>query len=182
MSLTSTKLFVMKMMHSPIHNYVIPGLSSYLVGSPSEHGTMRAFHCTRQHQERIIPHSHRFDFMAWVLQGTVQNIIWDSSEDDGDEYQVNSLVYHGDVGKYEQIECGVNRFTHKVKTYAEGDCYSMKAEEVHSISFSKDSLVLFFEGPVIADRSIILQPYVDGKVIPTFKVEDWMFKRESTTL
>lgn len=57
----------------------------------------------------------------------------------------------------------------------------MLASEVHSIHFSRGAQVLFFEGPTVADTSIILEPNVDGETIPTFRVEPWMFKRSTPT-
>lgn len=168
------------MAHSPITNYVVPGLNSFLIGRPSEKGTMRLFHNTRAHQERFTPHSHRFDFQSWVLRGQVTNLVWTITEDEskGDLFQTDSLIYKGQPGEYEQVEGGVNHWKYTSKTYMAGECYSMKADEVHSIIFGRETLVLFFEGPTITDRSIILQPHVDGKTIPTFNVEDWMFQRE----
>ena len=34
-----------------------------------------------------------------------------------------------------------------------------------------------FEGEERTDTSVILEPSTNGEVIPTFKVEDWMFKK-----
>jgi hypothetical protein len=64
------------MAHSPVRNYAIPGLTSWLIGQPSPKGTMRLFESSRQHQEAITPHSHRFDFQCWVLEGFVVNRVW----------------------------------------------------------------------------------------------------------
>jgi len=53
----------------------------------------------------------------------------------------------------------------------------MKSTQIHSINFAKGTEVLFFEGPTIMDTSVILEPYVDGETVPTFKTEPWMFKK-----
>ena len=55
---------LLRMKHSPVRNYAIPGLTSSLIGSPSPNGTVRIFECSREHQEPIIPHSHRFSFQC----------------------------------------------------------------------------------------------------------------------
>lgn len=51
----------------------------------------------------------------------------------------------------------------------------MKAEEIHSITFSRGASVLFFEGPRKTDTSTVLEPVVDGETIPLFRTEPWMY-------
>ncbi len=170
-----------QMKHSPIRNYGgIPGLTSWLISSPGAQGCVRLMECSRTHQEPITPHSHRFDFECLVLAGNVQNIIWEPasiSSIGDDEYQSTVLRYSGAPGEYEK-ESATNGWWHiKKYTYQCGDAYRMKADEVHSIFFGRGASVLFFEGPKVSDSSIILEPVVDGEVVPTFKVEPWMFKR-----
>jgi hypothetical protein len=167
-----------KLAHSPVTNYVVPGLTSYLIGSPSEHGCVRMFHSEREHQECLTPHSHRFDLQSWVIQGSVTNIIWTPTTDEdpnADLYKTTVLNYKGDIGQYTPSEGGVNKWKAFAKRYSEGDCYQMNAEEVHSIRFSRGAIVVIFEGAQVSDSSIIIQPYVNDKLVPTFKVEDWMF-------
>jgi hypothetical protein len=53
----------------------------------------------------------------------------------------------------------------------------MTADQVHSIFFSRGAIVLFFEGSKESDTSIILEPFVNNEIVPTFKVEPWMFKK-----
>lgn len=163
--------------HSPIHNYGgIPGLTSWLVGEPSKNGLVRLMECSRDHFEPIIPHSHRFDFACLVLRGWVMNIIWERS-DGGDHYQTTELVYDGAPGQYGRLALGTEKWTYLEQQYLEGQQYTMKAEEVHSIFFSRGAKVLFFEGPQHTTSSIILQPVVGGEVVPTFTVPEWAFKR-----
>jgi hypothetical protein len=175
---------LLAMAHSPVHNYAIPGLTSYLIGTPSPAGTVRLFHCTRDHQEAITPHSHRFDFQCWVLQGGVVNRVWKelyhSDENNGDLFTRTVLNFRGGPGKYELGDEQEVRYAYDDKRFKAGECYGMKAHEIHSIYFARDTRVLFFEGPTISNSSVILQPCVDGETIPTFKVEPWMFKREET--
>lgn len=166
------------MAHSPIRNYVIPGVTSWLIGEPSKAGTMRLFHCSRDHQENVTPHSHRFDFQCWVLRGQVVNRVW-TPNGYGDKFMHTNLVYRGECGQYEKIAIGPGNYKFKDTGYDAGDCYAMRAEEVHSIKFSRETLVLFFEGPNRSDKSLILEPFVDGETVPTFEVKPWMFKKGS---
>lgn len=171
-----------RMMHSPVRNYALPGLTSWLIGQPGPAGTMRVFTADREHQECITPHSHRFDFQCWVLKGSVRNRIWRKTYDydkDGDDFQVTKLVYRGDFGAFEKHEGSVHRWLYTDYTHEAGQCYRMKAAEVHSIYFSRGAMVMFFEGPTVSDSSVIIEPYTNHKAIPTFKVEPWMFERES---
>lgn len=171
--------FLDKMKHSPVRNYAIPGLTSWLIGAPTVHGCVRLFECSREHHEPITPHSHRFDFECVVLAGSVRNILWTPVADErrGDRYQSSRLIYRGGIGHYAIDKDGIDTYEGTAFAYRAGDSYSMKADEIHSIYFSRGAKVLFFEGPTIADESLILEPYVDGEVVSTFKVEPWMFKR-----
>jgi len=168
--------FLMKMKHSPIKNYAIPGLTSWLIGEPSKNGTVRLFECSRNHQENIIPHSHRFDFHCEVLRGSVNNKVWYKSSY-GDKFASSVLKYQGEPGKYDKEFISADQWTFVVETYKAGESYGMQAEEVHSIEFSNDALVLFFESPTVSDTSIILEPWVDDELVPTFKIQEWMFKK-----
>ena len=171
---------LLKMAHSPVRNYVVPGLTSSLIGMPSPAGTMRLFECERDHQETITPHSHRFDFQCWVLRGEVRNRIWRSNftkYGDGDLYEATLLHYEGEIGAYRMEPGEVNRWQYTDTVYAEGQCYAMRSAEVHSIHFSRGARVLFFEGPKVADSSMIIQPFCGGEVVPTMEVKPWMFKR-----
>jgi hypothetical protein len=171
---------LLRMAHSTVSNYVIPGLSSSLIGMPSPAGTIRLFQCERDHQEVITPHSHRFDFQCWVLRGKVRNRIWKSTyqgDPQGDLFQNTRLVYGGDMGAYEKGEATVGSWIYEDQEFAAGQCYSMRAHEIHSIFFSRGAIVLFMEGATKVDHSMILEPWVAGKAIPTFKVEPWMFEK-----
>lgn len=170
--------FLINMAHSPAHNYVIPGLTSWLIGSPHpEHGCVRMFEMSRVHEEPIIPHSHRFDFRCIVLRGEVNNHIWYENEKTGDEYTISDVTYEGKLGVHNKTELRTGRFSRKIHTYLEGDEYAMKAEQFHSIYFSKGAVVLFFEGPNRLEKSQVLEPYINYETIPLFKTEPWMFKR-----
>jgi len=171
--------FIDKMKHSPAHNYVIPGLTSWLIGLPHPTmGCVRLFTMSRYHEEPILPHSHRFDFRCMVLRGSVCNQIWMPAGIRGDIYAVSDVTYEGKLGVHQRTEVDRGFFTFESNEYLEGEEYSMKAEQFHSIFFEKDSMVLFFEGPNRLTKSQILEPVVDGERIPLFRTDDWMFKRE----
>lgn len=172
--------FIAKMKHSPAHNYVIPGLTSWLIGSPHpEHGSVRMFTMSRHHEEPIIPHSHRFDFRCLVMKGGVRNHIWRHDSVDGDLYAVSDVTYEGTLGVHQRAEVSQGRFSKTESSYTAGQEYAMRAEQFHSIYFDKGSMVLFFEGANRLDKSQILEPVVMDERIPLFKTEYWMFRRET---
>ncbi len=169
---------LLRMANSRVMNYAIPGLNSSLIGG-NGYGLVRLFECSRDHQESIVPHSHRFDFHCLVLQGSVKNKVWTGQYPtcDCDMFMQSRLTYKGNFGEFEIDDLGYRKFDTFESIYVEGDTYSMKADEIHSIFFARGTKVLMFESPTVSDSSVILQPYIDGKTIPTFKVDDWMFER-----
>lgn len=173
---------LLKMVHSPIHNYIVPGLTSWLIGAPSPQGTVRLFHMSREQQEGIAPHSHRFDFQCWVLSGRVRNRLWTRDHyarlSDHDTYKCTRMIYLGEPGRYRFEPLDDWTYTYADSTYAAGDCYSMEHDEIHSIHFSRGARVLFLEGPQLTDTSIVLEPVTEhGGHVPTAAVLPWMFLR-----
>lgn len=163
------------MKSSRVSNYVIAGLDSYLV----DKGTVRLFENSRNHQDQITPHSHRFDFTCLVLSGEVTNRIWKECDaDEGDFFQTSKLTYKGEIGAHSLMWGGRGFWRYKDSHYETGECYSMKAEQVHSIQFSKGAKVLFFEGPEKSKKSMIIEPIVNDEIIKTYKKLDYMFKVE----
>lgn len=171
---------LINMSMSKISNYVIPGLESYLLSKSEAGGCVRLFVSTREHQESIVPHSHRFDFQCVVLGGEVTNIIWTRCFDrpsSSDEFVVTSHKYMGTPGLYEQQESLTGWFTRSAVTYVAGANYRMRHDQIHSIRFSRGTAVLFFEGPPVTDSNVVLEPLVDGVRIPTGATQPWMFKK-----
>lgn len=165
------------LINAPVKNYVIPGLTSSLVGG-NGYGQVRLFNNEREHEEPICPHSHRFSFACVVLAGSVRNRIWTKQEcGTGDEYESLELIKTGQFGAYEQALGERAFWDFKETKYSQGELYSMTSDEVHSIYFSRGAKVLFFEGPETNKTSIVLQPVVDDKTVSTFSVADWMFER-----
>lgn len=163
--------------HSPIRNYIIPGLTSWLIEEKEDGSRVRLLHCSRNHTEAVVPHSHRFDLQSTVLLGQVINVVW-TPGGEGDLYCVSELDYLEEPGKYKVYPCHNYCYKPTATIYSPGQSYFMTADIIHSIHFTKDTFVLIEEGGPNGRTSSILQPVVDGKVVPTFKVEDWMFKRE----
>lgn len=164
-----------EMKSDTIQNYILAGLESSLL----ENGKVRYFENSRDHQDSITPHSHRFDFTCLVIAGYVKNLVWSETymETRGDFFESSSveLDTEGLPGKYLKREKGRNWWVYSTTKYHAGQCYSMEADEVHSIQFSRGAKVLFFEGPQVSSTSLILEPVVDGNVIETGEVRDWMF-------
>lgn len=170
---------VLTMAHSPVKNYAIPGLTSWLIGDNLNGGCVRLFHSEREHVEPITPHSHRFNFTAQVLKGGVTNRMWrEATDSTGDLYCVSAQKYLGTSGQYETKVEATRYYRYYDRDYKAGDTYQTMAEEIHSIYFDRDTYVLMFEGPSVTNTSDILEPMVDGHRIPTFKVEPWMFQRQ----
>ena len=167
---------LISMRHSPLYNYIVPGLTSWLIMDNGELGKIRLFESSREQQEFITPHSHRFDFTACVVRGQVENTLW--VEGDGDKYMMTQTKYLGEPGKYESRPIKEKRYTTDTLTHVEGDWYGMKFSDIHSIKFSRGAFVLFFEGVSKTNTTYILEPFVDGEHIPTMKTEPWMFKKE----
>lgn len=174
---------VAEMQNSPVRNYIAPGLTSWLIGG-NGHGKVRMFTSDRDTREWITPHSHRFNFTCLVLRGSVNNILFERSwhATEGDLYAVGILkACGGGLGGYEYLPEaeGIKRWREIEHTYGAGDTYSMTASQIHTIRFSRDAAVLFFEGPELTDQSFVLEPYSDGRRVPTFATQPWMFERES---
>lgn len=164
------KLFE-SMVSKVVNNYIVPGLKSSLL----DQGKLRMFEASRLQLQHIVPHSHRFDFGALVIRGSVLNTVFVADEK-GDEYAEVELVYSGKFGTYSEGHASLQKFSTLSTKYGVGDWYGMHADEIHRIEFSRDARVLFFEGPEVRASSKILKPVVDGEVIDTFTVQDWMFK------
>ena len=165
------------MRKNTVDNYILPGLSSSLI----ENGSVRMFECSRQHQEQVTPHSHRFEFACYVLAGEVKNRIWSTCEEPyGDFFEVSMITYTGRIGHHSVVAKGRDFYNYNDSIYKKGDWYYMSADQIHSIQFSKGAMVLFFEGPSNdGPGSLIIEPVVDGIKIPTYKSEDWMFIKRS---
>jgi hypothetical protein len=171
---------LLTMAHSALSNYVIPGLTSYMIGGPlagKSMGTARMFVNSRNHQEAISPHSHRYAFAALVIKGSVENRIWIIDNARGDEYEETLLVYQGKPGTYTREVKGRALWRAVSYSYDTGQWYGMSPSQVHSIAFSKGAVVLMLEGPNVTDESVVLDPVVDGKTIPVSTVQEWMFSR-----
>ena len=164
-----------QMKDNRLSNYVIAGLDSYLISK----GRVRYFENTRNHQDSVTPHSHRFDFTCLVLEGQVINRLWDPcNEAQGDFFQESRLQYTGFVGVHHVYPEGRGWWRFRDLRFECGDLYSMTHDQIHSIQFSKGAKVLFFEGPEKADESRILEPVVDGLVIRTYETKDYMFRKD----
>jgi hypothetical protein len=171
------------MAHNRLDNYIVPGIRSELIGGPGG-SKVRMFTATREARDWVTPHSHRFNFTALVLAGVAHNTLFDrTAGGGGDEWCLSSI---------DQV-CGADglrdychtrdteptRYMQFTRTYEAGDTYSMTHEEIHSVVFEKGTVVLFFEGPQVTSTSVMLEPWVNGKCLPTFRTEPWMFEKET---
>lgn len=179
---------IMQMAHSPIHNYVVPGLTSWLIGKPSASGCVRLFECSREQQEFVTPHSHRYDFSAMVLRGEVTNTLWSIANSSTlDRYNLSNLYYEDKPGVYVKTTSSAvaepqrwaptsTRFGPSLEN---GPLYGMAHGEIHSIKFGRKALVIVFEGPTITTQTKILEPCDgEGNAVETFSVAPWMFRSD----
>lgn len=180
MKIDALKRTIHAMKHSPVDNYAgIPGLTSWLVGAgiSQNHGGMRLFTCIRNHQEPIIPHSHRYDLHCIVLAGTVQNIIWSSTvASSGDRFTMSDLIYRGKPGDYSPSELGTGYYAPSTCSYTAGEEYLMDSKTIHSIFFGRGAEVLIIESAPKSSSSVILEPRVGDETIRTFQVQPWAFQ------
>ncbi len=173
-----------QMANSPLRNYIVPGLTSHLIGG-NQFGKVRMFTSDRNQRDFIAPHSHRFDFTCLVLAGRVTNVIYlggYAAQDPATNLYVRTkmtLVPMGKQGQY-VTEPGDKPewFIERRADYEEGDTYSMGYRDIHSICFHKGAKVLFFEGPEIVDHSFVLEPWSNDKRVPTFTTQKWMFEHD----
>lgn len=172
-----------KLKHSPIHNYILPGLTSWMLKPAGDgHGMIRMFESSRETQEFITPHSHRYGLHCEVLAGWAENTLWKDaslvgSTNSSDEWMLCSLKYNGNPGDYTQTVGPIRRFAKETLRYAAGSSYNLNHSQIHTIRFSRDAVVVITETVQQTDTTQILLPVAYGKAVPTFKVEPWMYKR-----
>lgn len=180
MNLEALHNAVNAMKHSHIRNYIAPGLTSWLIGGEG-HGKVRLFTADRDTREWITPHSHRFNFTCLVLWGSVTNILFTRTgrRDQGNAFAAGKLkAPTGGIGAYEFCPGEAPEyFDERSYEYTAGETYGMRFNEVHTIRFSKSAAVLFLEGPECTTESEVLEPWSDGRRVPTFVTQPWMFQR-----
>jgi hypothetical protein len=171
---------IQPMKHNRLGNYIAPGLTSHLVGG-GEFGKVRLFSAERTTMEFITPHSHRFDFTCLVLKGQVHNTIFRRGSDFCEPWCISTInQVCGKNGLLDYVHSRDDAPTFWYPTtdnWKAGDTYSMTHEQIHSIKFERGAQVLFFEGPQLQSTSLMLEPWENGKVVPTFRTEPWMFQR-----
>jgi hypothetical protein len=168
------------MKNNRLGNYIIPGVASHLIGG-GDHGKVRLFSAARSARDFVTPHSHRFDFTCLVLSGVVRNTIYHPSGSHIEPWCMSTIdQVCGENGLRDYVHTrseGPSYWLPVTTTYREGDTYAMQHDEIHSIQFDRGTQVLFFEGPQVTAVSCMLEPWVDGQCVPTFKTESWMFRR-----
>jgi hypothetical protein len=169
------------MLNNRLRNYIVPGLDSSLVGG-GEHGKVRMFEASRNTRDSITPHNHRFDFGCIVLAGEVQNTLYipDSEGSAWCRSTIDQVCGADGVRDFVHTrEDQPRRYSQSCAVYSAGQTYTMGSEEIHSIVFSRGAQVLFLEGPSKTTRSVMIEPWIDGRCIPTFEVKEWMFQQEA---
>jgi len=179
--LSNIERILEQMAHNALPNYIVPGITSSLIGGEDK-GKVRVFEATRNARDFVTPHSHRFDFAAMVVRGTVTNTLYKKSNNewDGDAWGMSTIDQvcgaDGLLDYKHERSAEPTYWRCEPTEYREGETYFMRSDEIHSIVLSKNTILLFFEGPAVTTQSIMLEPWVNGKCIPTFRTESWMFK------
>jgi len=166
--------FLEQMKGQSIDNYIVAGLNSSMI----DNGKVRLFSASRNQRQEITPHSHTYDLLSIVLRGKVENFMWIEADDDtsGESFLLSEIVKTKEFGEYDKKEVDVSNYYSLKSSYIAGDIYHINEGEIHSIKFSKDAIVLLFESEEKLNCSEVLEPFVDGELIPTLIKEDWMFK------
>lgn len=186
--------FLIQRKHSPIHNYIIPGLSSWLIDEPEEGVKLRMFIATRHPQEVIAPHNHRYDHRARVLIGEVVNTIWIPDGNLGDEFEKEILRYSSQTGIYVRSVGERSKWRPTAHVYGATQLpqraydrggndyreYNLSAEAVHSIKFKRNTILLLEEQPDKVNESFLLNPVELGRTCNIGATQPWMFQREAT--
>lgn len=161
---------------SPVHNYILPGLTSSLLGESPDGGRIRLFQASRYQTTSITPHSHRFDLHTIVLEGSVTNTLW-RNDKEGSEFALSAIMRKDEAkfGEYETELQSINKYSPLDSYYRQGSEYFMSHSDIHSITFEPNTTLLLFESKPVADISYVLEPVVKGKVIQTLEKKDWMY-------
>lgn len=171
------------MLHSGLRNYIAPGLFSHLVGDgTAKYGKVRLFAAERETRDSITPHSHRFAFTCMVLSGSVRNTIYNPDGSIYSDLYIRSEITqvcgkNGLLNFVHNREVEPHGYSRTTTVYQAGQWYTLSKNDIHSITFTKGTQVLFLEGPEESHTDYMLEPWVDGKLVPTFRTEPWMFEK-----
>lgn len=159
--------------HSKIPNYILPGVDSYLL-----HGDIRILESCRDTREFVTPHSHRRNLHCTVIQGEVLNVEYQKTGSPSAATWYCSTLRYLSKGEYQVIPTPEpETYYETYKRYSAGDSYTLLAQNIHSISFKKGTVLMLQESGEPTPSSVILEPAgSDGQRIPTFHVAPWMFK------
>jgi hypothetical protein len=175
------------MRNNSLSNYIVPGLVSSLIGDGgTPYGKVRMFHASREATDFITPHSHRFELAILVLTGEVDNTLFHPATyypeaRDDDKWMPSTITQvcgaDGILEYRHEYPGPAGAYARRSRSYGPGDVIHMKAEDIHSIVYHKGASAILFEGPEQTKTSTMLEPFVNGKLVPTFKTQDWMFEK-----
>lgn len=160
-----------------LENYILPGLRSVLLATHHDGGKTRVFEMEREQEAYVTAHDHRYSFSCCVLSGRVVNRLYSVREALHKDMASHALLPYSQASHSldgERARWVVADYSDQA--YVEGDWYGMKADQFHSITFSKGARVLFLEGREEKKESWCLLPYSAGRICSTFAWHDWMMK------
>lgn len=95
--------------------------------------------------EVVNPHDHRYPFLTQCYSGVIENRWYREPVEDAPREYFNAFHYftplNGGAGFTEFLE-NVSLERHRTKAYRAGGCYSMKAEEFHTIRVAASQTVI----------------------------------------
>lgn len=175
----------MSMVEKTVSNYVLAGLTSTMPSglAVADNIKTRMFRMDRHQTNLIAPHSHRYCLFSKVIEGTVTNTLWKKTcqiDPEADAFWMSTLSpIDGGLGEYKkEISSRIKYYKPLSSHYGPGDSYYMHYNDIHSISFSKGAVVQILEYPEDSESSYVLEPAIDGKLIPLARTEDWMFSHD----
>lgn len=160
-----------------LRNYIVPGLYSTLLATTLDGGKLRLFDATREQEHYVVPHNHRYDFTAFVLRGTVEQLTYDVHHvDRAEDAKWAAVQYLQREGRLDRNSWGYFNGVIRRETHTAGYSYRMHSKEWHSIRFGAGAQVLMAEGRTKDAYSSVLLPMVEGKLCDTFVVHPWMME------
>lgn len=186
---TGEKIPLLLQPYSPtrvIPDYTVPGLNFWFLSKNPDNGLDRyAFEATRHPSRWVTPHNHLGDLHFHVLRGRAWEVRY--TEVKG----VDKVLFYDSGNTERWIKSSITNTPHEVvrhgatkvctylaetQVHLKGSMFFIGHPEIHSIEYSKGTIVVFDAGPTMKNKVDILEPQgYNGIHIKTHTLEPWMF-------
>jgi hypothetical protein len=167
---------------SVANDYTVPGVNFWELSKCPQTGLKRfGFNAEREPTRYVVPHQHLGGLQFTVLAGTVVNQRFIRPVNKG------TLACLWSVSRIKNSPKGVLRLDDgpvsemvalDEEVYAIGKEFRLLYSEIHTIRYTKGSVVVFTEGLHQQDAVTILEPLDSmGNPIRMHEIEPWMFGR-----